>query len=138
MLGNRHLAEDVVQDAFLGLYRRWSQLSEQAKALAYVRSSVLNGCRSELRRRPVARLDASYSPVASSAESALLTAEQRQEIISALRSLPNRQREVLVLRFYLDLPDDQIAAAMHIGQSTVRSAASRGLGALGRALRETS
>jgi RNA polymerase sigma-70 factor (sigma-E family) len=138
MLGNLQTAEDVVQDAFLGLYRRWPQLNEHAKALGYVRSSVLNGCRSELRRRPTAELDGSHGPLATSAESAVLTAEERREIIHALRHLPDRQREVLVLRFYLDLPDDQIAAAMRISQSTVRSAAYRGLAALGRALKETS
>jgi RNA polymerase sigma-70 factor (sigma-E family) len=137
MLGNRQAAEDVVQDAFLGLYRRWPQLNEQAKALGYVRSSVLNGCRSELRRRPTAELDGWHGPPVTSAESSVLTAEERREMIHALRRLPNRQREVLVLRFYLDLPDDQIALAMRISQSTVRSAAYRGLAALGRALRET-
>jgi RNA polymerase sigma-70 factor (sigma-E family) len=136
MLGNRQAAEDVVQEAFLGLYRRWPQLNEQAKALGYVRSSVLNGCRSELRRRPTAELEGWQGPPVISAESAVLTAEERSEIIHALRRLPDRQREVLVLRFYLDLPDTQIAAAMRIGQSTVRSAAHRGLAALGRALRE--
>ena len=56
MLGDRAAAEDVVQDAFCGLYRNWSRLADQAKALPYVRSSVLNGCRTALRRRPVARL----------------------------------------------------------------------------------
>ena len=57
MLGDRAAAEDVVQDAFCGLYRNWPRLADQAKALPYVRSSVLNGCRSALRRhRPVARL----------------------------------------------------------------------------------
>jgi RNA polymerase sigma-70 factor (sigma-E family) len=136
MLGNRQAAEDVVQDAFLGLYRRWPQLHEQAKALGYVRSSVLNGCRSELRRRPTTELDGWHGLPVISAESAVLTAEERREIMHALRRLPDRQREVLVLRFYLDLPDAQIAAAMRISQSTVRSAAYRGLAALRRALRE--
>jgi RNA polymerase sigma-70 factor (sigma-E family) len=138
MLGDRQAAEDVVQNAFLGLYRRWPYLRDQAKALGYVRSSVLNGCRSELRRRPTAELDGSHGPPVTSAESAVLTAEERRQIIYALRCLPDRQREVLVLRFYLDLPDDQIAVTMHISQSTVRSAAHRGLAALGRAVRETS
>ena len=138
MLGDRQTAEDVVQDAFLGLYRRWQYLRDPAKALGYLRSSVLNGCRSELRRRPTAELDGSHGPQATSAESAVLTAEERREIIHALRRLPHRQREVLVLRFYLDLPDDQIAVTMHISQSTVRSAAHRGLAALGRAVRGTS
>jgi len=138
MLGNRQAAEDVVQEAFIGLYRRWTHLDEQAKALGYVRSSVLNGCRSQLRRRPTVELHDSDGQPVTSAESAVLTAEERGEVIRALRCLPARQREVLALRFYLDLPDDQIAAAMSISRNTVRSAARRGLAALGRALRETS
>ncbi len=137
MLGNRQAAEDVVQEAFIGLYRRWSYLDDQAKALGYVRSSVLNGCRSQLRRRPTVELGGSDGPPVTSAESAVLTAEERREVIVALRCLPARQREVLALRFYLDLPDDQIAAAMGISRNTVRSAAHRGLAALRRALRET-
>jgi RNA polymerase sigma factor (sigma-70 family) len=138
MLGNRQAAEDVVQEAFIGLYRRWPHLDEPAKALGYVRSSVLNGCRSQLRRRPTVELEGSHERPVTSAESAVLTAEERREVIRALRCLPARQREVLALRFYLDLPDDQIAAAMSISKSTVRSAAHRGLAALGNALREPS
>jgi RNA polymerase sigma-70 factor (sigma-E family) len=136
MLGNRQAAEDVVQEAFTGLYRRWSHLEDQAKALTYVRSSVLNGCRSQLRRRATWPLDGSDGLPVASAESVVLTAEERHEVIGALRCLPARQREVLVLRFYLDLPDDQIAAAMRISRGTVRSTAHRGLAALDRALRE--
>lgn len=97
---------------------------------------MLNGCRSEFRRRPTAELDGWHGLPVISAETAVLTAEERREIIQALRRLPDRQREVLVLRFYLDLPDAQIAAAMGISQNTVRSAAHRGLAGLGRALRE--
>jgi RNA polymerase sigma-70 factor (sigma-E family) len=138
MLGNRQAAEDVVQESFIGLYRRWSHLDDQLKALAYVRSSVLNGCRSQLRRKSAVELDGPDGPSAVSAESAVLTAEERWEVIRALRRLPARQREVLALRYYLDLPDEQIAVAMTISRSTVRSAAHRGLAALGRALRETS
>jgi RNA polymerase sigma-70 factor (sigma-E family) len=138
MLGNRQAAEDVVQEAFVGLYRRWSHLDDRTKALAYVRSSVLNGCRSQLRRKPAVVLEEADGPPAISAESAVLTGEERREVIRALWSLPARQREVLALRFYLDLPDDQIAAAMTISRGTVRSAAHRGLAALERALRETS
>jgi RNA polymerase sigma factor (sigma-70 family) len=143
MLGSQQAAEDIVQEAFLGLYRRWLHLDDQAKALQYVRSAVLNGCRSALRTSrythpgPMPE-NSSQHPTASSAESAVLTDEERRQIIAALRLLPSRQREVLALRFYLDLPDDQIAAAMNIRQSTVRSTAHRGLAALGRALRELS
>jgi len=143
MLGSQQAAEDVVQEAFLGLYRRWSHLDDQAKALQYVRSAVLNGCRSALRSSrnshpSPAQETSAQRTQASSAESAVLTAEQRGQIIAALRLLPSRQREVLALRFYLDLPDRQIAAALNIRQSTVRSTAYRGLAALGRALRELS
>src|ERR1700689_1306215 len=93
MLGSRSAAEDIVQDAFLGLFRRWHHLSDPAKALGYVRVSVLNGCRSHLRRQPPVEFEPSHQPPASSAESAVMTEEQRREIISALRGLPGRQRE---------------------------------------------
>jgi len=147
MLGDRAAAEDVVQDAFCGLYRNWSRLADQAKALPYVRSSVLNGCRTALRRRPVARLaggpgDGGAEPAAliaaavASAEAAVLSVERRREVMTALRALPGRQREVLVLRFYLDLPDTDIARDMGISPSTVRSTAYRALAALGRSLGE--
>jgi RNA polymerase sigma factor (sigma-70 family) len=147
MLGDRAAAEDVVQDAFYGLYRNLSRLADQAKALPYVRSSVLNGCRTALRRRPVARLaggpgDGGAEPAAliaaavASAEAAVLSVERRREVMTALRALPDRQREVLVLRFYLDLPDTDIARDMGISPSTVRSTAYRALAALGRSLGE--
>jgi RNA polymerase sigma-70 factor (sigma-E family) len=139
MLGERQAAEDVVQEAFAGLYRRWEKLSDPGKALPYVRSSVLNGCRSQLRRHgraPDGLVDGTLP--AASAESAVLSAEQRRAVMRALRQLPPRQREVLLLRFYLDLSEPEIAAAMGIGPSTVRSTAHRALGALGRLLEEPS
>lgn len=138
MLGSPAVAEDVVQDAFCGLYRRWPQLSDQSRALGYVRSSVLNGCRSALRMRHTVELQEAHQPPAGSAEAAMLTTEERGEVLRALRRLPDRQREVLTLRFYLDLPDDEIATAMGIHRGTVRSAAHRGLTALRQALKETS
>jgi RNA polymerase sigma-70 factor (sigma-E family) len=137
MLGSQAAAEDVVQDAFCGLYRRWPHLSDQAKALGYARSSVLNGCRSVLRRRVTLELDEAGDMSTGSAESALLTEEARREVLDALRRLPDRQREVLTLRFFLDLADKEIAAAMGIGAGTVRSASHRGLASLRRALKET-
>jgi DNA-directed RNA polymerase specialized sigma24 family protein len=102
MLGDRQAAEDVVQDAFAGLYRRWGRLTDHTKALQYLRSSVLNGCRTTIRR------------------------------------LPDRQREALVLRFYLDESDAEIARLMGIRESTVRSTTHRALAALGRLLGEES
>jgi len=77
-------------------------------------------------------------PPAASAETVALGGEERQEVIRALLRLPDRQREVLVLRFYAELPDEQIARVMGIRPGTVRSTAFRALDALGRALNETS
>jgi len=134
MLGNRAAAEDVVQEAFCGLYRRWQHLADTDRALQYVRSSVLNGCRSALRRTS-RELPAWHQPTVVSAESAALTGEERRAVMDALRRLPDRQREVLVLRFYLEQSEAETARAMGIKHSTVRSTTHRGLTALGRELR---
>jgi RNA polymerase sigma-70 factor (sigma-E family) len=137
MLDDLPGAEDVVQEAFCGLYRRWDRLKDADRAMFYVRAAVLNGCRSALRRRAVRRRVLADQPPAVSAEAVVLSGEEREEVIRAVERLPHRQREALVLRFYLDLPDDQIAQAMGIRPGTVRSAMCRALEALGRALKET-
>ncbi len=138
MLGSRPAAEDVVQDAFVGLYRRWGQLAQTDRALQYVRSSVVNGCRSELRaqarnrRRPVQVVPANSA----SAEHDVLLGEEHREVLAALRQLPERQREALVLRYFLDLAEPEIAEAMGISHGTVKSTTSRALAALARLLGE--
>jgi RNA polymerase sigma-70 factor (sigma-E family) len=140
MLGDRAAAEDVVQDAFAGLYRRWSHLSGQDRALGYVRASVLNGCRSRLRARVRDERLAAASPAtlaAASAEQAVLIGEEHAAVLAALRRLPDRQREALVLRYYLDLSETETAASMGIGRGTVKSTTSRALAALGRLLEES-
>jgi RNA polymerase sigma-70 factor (sigma-E family) len=139
MTGDRQAAEDVVQEAFCGLFRRWAHLADKDKALSYVRSSALNGCRSELRRRIRTERRAAREPVpadAESAEYAALVGEEHREVLTALRRLPGRQREALVLRFYLDLSEPEVAAAMGISQGTVKSTTSRALAALGRLIEE--
>jgi RNA polymerase sigma-70 factor (sigma-E family) len=138
MLGNRASAEDVVQEAFCGLYRRWGQLADRGRALQYVRSSVLNGCRTVLRQRPRPCIPPVDETSATSAEAAVLAIEEHREVMRALRRLPERQREALVLRFYLDEPEAEIARLMSIRPGTVRSTTHRALSALGRLLRETS
>jgi len=137
MLGDRQSAEDVVQEAFCGLYRRWSHLSDAGRALQYLRASVLNGCRSLQRRTPPRGQPGDGQPVVS-AEATVLTGEERREVMRALRRLPARQREALVLRYYLDLSAEEIAATMGIGPSSVRSAIHRALASLGRMLQEQS
>jgi RNA polymerase sigma-70 factor (sigma-E family) len=136
MLGDRPAAEDVVQDAFCGLYTHWWRLSDPAKALPYLRSSVLNGCRNHRRRRYRAGWEPAGWQSAESAESSVLLAEEHREVLAGLQRLPARQREALVLRFYLDLAEPEVAQTMGISQGTVKSTTSRALAALGRILRE--
>jgi RNA polymerase sigma-70 factor (sigma-E family) len=137
LIGDRATAEDVVQDAFAGLHARWAELHDVASALAYVRGSVVNGCRMVLRRRSlIRRIGILPDPPIWSAESAALVREDHREVIEALQHLPHRRREVLVLRYYLDLSDAEIAEIMSISPSTVRSTAARALGALGELLKE--
>jgi RNA polymerase sigma-70 factor (sigma-E family) len=141
MLDDLQGAEDVVQEAFYGLYRRWGRLNDADHAIYYVRAAVLNGCRSALRRRAVRRRVLADQPdqrPAVSAEAVVIKGEEREEVVRGLGRLPHRQREALVLRFYLDLSDEQIARVMDIRQSTVRSTVYRALEALGRDLKETS
>jgi RNA polymerase sigma-70 factor (sigma-E family) len=138
MLGDRAAAEDVVQDAFCALYRRFGSLDQPDRALAYVRSSVLNGCRSELRarRRGARRAASTLSRDAASAEDDALLGEEHRQVLRALRRLPDRQRESLILRFYLDLPEAEVARSMGISQGTVKSTTSRALAALASLLGE--
>lgn len=136
ILGDRQAAEDVVQEAFFGLFRRWDRLSNVEGAEYYVRVSVLNGCRSALRHRTVLGRHALYELPAPSADAAVLGNEERAELIRGIEQLPMRQREAIVLRYYLDLPDNEIATLMGISPSTVRSTVHRALESVGRKLKE--
>jgi RNA polymerase sigma-70 factor (sigma-E family) len=141
MLGDRGAAEDVVQDAFLGLYRHWDGLDDPANALTYVRSAVLNRCRNALRQRGLRERQDRQDPgptASASAEAVALIGEEHQQVLAAIRALPDRQREALVLRFYLDLSEEEAARAMAVSRGTVKSATSRAVAALGRKLKEGS
>src|SRR5271156_4265837 len=135
IVGDLATAEDVVQDAFEQLHRRWRTLRKQSSALDYARSAVLNGSRSVLRRRSVARRhEARIAPPAwQDADTAVLL-EQRTELIEAFRLLPRRQREVLALRYYLDMSVADVATTLRISEGAVRSTTSRGLASLARIL----
>jgi RNA polymerase sigma-70 factor (sigma-E family) len=131
LVGDPETAEDVVQDAFVRLHRRWLLLREPEKALAYLRTSVVNGSRSRLRRRRTER--AYLAPPADqvpSAEHQVLRTADLRAVGDGLRDLPRRQREVLVLRYYLDLSEAEIAGALGISRGSVKSHASRGIAAL--------
>lgn len=133
--GDQGAAEDVVQDAFLGLYRRWSAL-EPGRALGYARSSVLNGCRDVLRKRSRKIPAALFEPDAESAEARAMLGEEHAEVLVALRRLPGRQREAVVLRYCLGLPEDEVAEVMKVSRGTVKSTSHRGLAALAKILKE--
>jgi RNA polymerase sigma-70 factor (sigma-E family) len=144
MVGDLPTAEDVVQDVYASVHSRWSQIAVLDAVLPYVRAAVLNGCRSVLRRRGIARragvLHRASMPdeQRASPESELIVSEDRRQVLAALARLPRRRREVLVLRYYLDLSEAEIAAVLGISPGTVKSTAARALAALARDLGETS
>ena len=133
MLRDSAVAEEVVQDAFVAMHGRWRKLRDPDKALAYLRQSVANGSRSVLRRRTVAdrHLARQPSPAAvASAEHSVMSTVEHDEVLVALRQLPERQRETLVLRYYGELSEAEIATTMGISRGAVKSHASRGMAAL--------
>ncbi len=135
LVDDPNTAEDVVQEAFTGLHRHWSELRDEAAAIGYLRTAVVNGSRSVLRRRRTAR---DYIPPhqvnARSAESLVMLSAEHQAVVDALAALPPRQREVLVLRYYGGLSEAEIAEATGITRGTVKSTASRALDAVGRVM----
>ena len=130
------LAEDIVQDAFAALYRKRESLRQPAAAVGYLRVTVVNLARSVLRRRLTARkhLRLAREETAEAADSSSVLTAERLVLRAALQALPDRQREVLVLRYIAELPDREIAQATGLSPGGVRSAASRGLAALRSAL----
>ena len=139
MTGDRPTAEDLVQDAFLGLHRRWDALADPGKALSYVRSCVLNGCREIYRvRYRTAKFRLEPPEDIESAEDIAILGEANRAVLAAIRRLPARQREAVVLRYYLDMTEEQTARAMGVSRGTVKSATSRAVAAVGRMLKEES
>jgi RNA polymerase sigma-70 factor (sigma-E family) len=139
LLEDQRAAEDVVQEAFLGLHRRWRSLRSADAALGYLQVAVVNGSRSTLRRRRTRRAHAlpEPSPIPS-AEAVVLAQAEFAAVARAVATLPRRQREVLVLRYSADLSEAEIARALDISPGTVKTHAARGLAALEVALKETS
>ena len=136
LLHDAAAAEDVVQDAFVAMHGSWRRLRDPDSALAYLRQAVVNRSRSRLRhlkvvdRKAPALLPAEARTAMPSAETGAMALVTRDEVLGAVRSLPQRQREVLVLRYYADLSEAQIADALGISQGAVKSHASRGMRAL--------
>jgi RNA polymerase sigma-70 factor (sigma-E family) len=131
LLRDRAVAEEVVQDAFVALHRRWRRLRDPHNAAAYLRTSVVHNTRSIQRRRAVAAKHPDDVLLdAPSAESGALRAVSSRAVVDALQMLPRRQREALVLRYYADLSEAEIAEAMKISKGAVKSHTSRGMAAL--------
>jgi RNA polymerase sigma-70 factor (sigma-E family) len=130
-------AEEVVQDAFIAMHDGWHRLKDAEKALAYLRQAVVNRSRSVLRHRMVVEKNAPKpAPDMPSAEHGAMALLERSAVIAALRDLPERQREAVVLRYYADLSEAQIAAAMRISRGAVKSHTSRAMAALRAALEQ--
>lgn len=137
LLSQRSDAEDVVQDAFVRAYVRWDSLRDPARALPFLRSAVLNGARSKLRRRRVAARF--WQPPAAdpdSAESQAVREAERQRLVALLAALPARQRECLVLRYYLGLSEQETASTLGISEGSVKTHLHRGSGRLAARLEE--
>jgi RNA polymerase sigma-70 factor (sigma-E family) len=130
-------AEEVVQDAFIAMADGWQRLRDAEKALAYLRQAVVNRSRSVLRHRTVVDKNLQKAPPdMPSAEHGALVLLERSAVVSALRHLPERQREAIVLRYYADLSEAEIAATMRISRGAVKSHTARGMAALRTALEQ--
>jgi RNA polymerase sigma-70 factor (sigma-E family) len=124
-------AEEVVQDSFVAMHGAWRRLRDSDKALSYLRQSVVNRSRSVLRHRVVVDRNAPKpAPDMPSAEQGAISLLERSAVINALRTLPPRQREALVLKYYADLSEAQIATAMGISRGAVKSHTARAMTSL--------
>jgi RNA polymerase sigma-70 factor (sigma-E family) len=137
LVGDTATAEDVVQDAFVAMHAHWRRLRDSGKAVAYLRRCVLNRSRSVLRHQKVVDRNAPQPlPDMPSAEEGALALLEQSTVAAALKTLPARQREVMVLRYFADLSGPQIASALGITPGAVKSHNARALlalrGALGR------
>jgi RNA polymerase sigma-70 factor (sigma-E family) len=141
LVGDRATAEDVVQEAFLGLHRTWLRGVEPANVLAYLRTAVVNAARSALRgrarRQALLLRSARHDPPVWSAEAAAMANEEGRAVLAAIARLPRRQREVLALRYFLDLSEKEIAETLGVSRGTVASTAARALAVLTREFKES-
>ena len=132
-------AEALVQDSFVAMHSAWRRLADTDRALAYLHRAVVTRSRSALRHRAAAgTILPAPGPGAPGASPAALTEFERAALVSALRALAPRQREALVLRYYVGLPEAQIASAMRTSQGAVNSHTTQAMSALRAELRAAS
>ena len=127
MVGSAAIAEEVVQDAFAGVAPRWESIDQPG---AYLRRSVVNGCAQVLRRRDAERraIDSQVPRPDVALPTRLI------ELSDALDQLNERQRLVIVMRYFVDMHDDDIAEALDLKASSVRSLARRAMAILRKEL----
>ncbi|HEX7276745.1 MAG TPA: sigma-70 family RNA polymerase sigma factor [Acidimicrobiales bacterium] len=128
---DRNAAEDLVQEAFIRLARASGRIEDPAKSAAYLRSIVLNLVRDHNRRGLVSlRHRLPLDDDRASAEDEIVLRDDQRQVIEAIRDLPHRQRDCIVLRYYQELGIDDIAATLRISRNSVKTHLQRGLAAL--------
>lgn len=130
LTGNRSAAEDLVQETLVHLYPKWDKVAAADAPLAYVRRSMANNFVNGTRRASSRELVLEAVPDRRDQRDDMTQVVEREALWGMLRGLPSRQRAALVLRFFHDLSDEDIAAALDCRLGTVRSLISRGLTAL--------
>lgn len=131
LVGDVETARDVAQDVMTELYRRWHRFGSYGQALGYARSAVVNRSRNVLRHKGVvARVDPLLRHEARTHAPAADAGLDREVLLAHVRELPRRQREVVVLRYWADLPEADIAEVLGISRGTVKSTASKALARL--------
>ncbi|MFC5034773.1 SigE family RNA polymerase sigma factor [Streptomyces sp. So13.3] len=130
LCSDRHLAEDLTQDVLIRVYRQWRRISGLGHPDAYVKRMLVNEHLSWRRRRSNGELPTAEMSSPAEQGDAADTVVRRHAAVHLLAGLPKRQRAVLVLRFYEDLTDQQIAEVLRCSPATVRSQASRALATL--------
>jgi len=130
LTGSSPAAEELVQDTLVRLYPKWDRVSAADVPIAYVRRSLANAFVNHKRRPSSRELVLDVVPERHDARDAVAQLADRDEVWGLLRTLPDRQRAALVMRFFHDLPDEEIADALGCRVGTVRSLISRGLASL--------
>jgi RNA polymerase sigma-70 factor (sigma-E family) len=135
LTGDQHAAEDIVQDAFVRLFGRFNELRNRDAFEIYLRRTVVNLSRDRFRRMRVERDRVARATTPSSQIEPGSQLEDREQIRNALRNLPHRQRAALVLRFYVDLSEQQTAEVLECSVPAVKSLISRATGTLKERMR---
>lgn len=136
LTGDRSSAEDATQNAFVALYRKQHRVPNRAAAIGFVRAAVVNQCRNVVRSRRTLWRKAPLIAVPDHVPDIGADVDTRTSMWQAVQQLPTRMREVVVLRYYADLSEQQIAETLRVSVGTVKSSANRALSKLKTALGE--